>query len=180
PEDLLNWLRKRDTNSAEIIRGQVLARHRHALLIYGEGHFWRNGAGQNLVLQLETGDAIKIFTISTPITTELGRLQADVSEWPKPSLALTRGTTLGATEFVRFFPLPSSPSPAPRMEDQVDAVLYFGAPSSMTNSRLSAALCADSTYVEMRVKRMALDPGPPGAPPPLDRLKQNCGSAAPK
>ena len=173
------WLRERDSSPVAIIRREVLARHRRALIIYGEGHFWRNAAGENLVTRLEAGSAMKVFTISTPIMTDLASIQPDVAKWEKPSLASVRGTVLGAAPFSRYFPLPNPPSTL-RLQDQVDAILYLGQPSLMTTSRLSSALCQDHTYVEMRVGRMDLDPGPPGAAAPLDRLKQSCAIAAAK
>src|SRR5712691_10783641 len=54
-DDLAKWLLERDSSAASIIRDQVLAKRRRALVIYGEGHFWRHHAGNNLVTRLEGG-----------------------------------------------------------------------------------------------------------------------------
>jgi len=63
--------------------------------------------------------------------------------------------------------------------DPFDAVLYVGAPSSITIARIAPALCADSAYMEMRLRRMALVPPPPGAPiPPIERLNEHCRAMA--
>jgi hypothetical protein len=99
-----------------------------------------------------------------------------VAKWPVPSLARLRGTVIGAKPSVFFFPMPGMAPDSPRFEDQSDAVLYLGPPATMTTSMLPAALCADQEYVSMRVARMQLDPGPPGSPPPLDRLCRNCAT----
>jgi hypothetical protein len=172
-DDLLKWLRERDVSAANIIRDQVLAKRHRALVVYGEGHFWRHDAGDNLVTRLARSGT-SIVTISTPIQTELADVQPDVATWPVPSLAWLRGTVIGATEFGYFFPNPRMTTDSRRYEDQVDAVLYLGPPPTMTTSMLPAALCADEQYVLMRVARMQLDPGPPGAPTPRERLTRNC------
>jgi hypothetical protein len=63
------------------------------------------------------------------------------------------------------------------MEDQFDAILYLGEPSTITMSRLSSERCADAAFMDMRLRRVAL------MPPPLskiqgDRLKQECAIQA--
>jgi hypothetical protein len=174
-DDLVKWLLERDASAVNIIRDQVLTKRRRALLIYGEGHFWRHHAGNNLVTRLERGGT-PVFTISTPIQTDLTQVQSDVATWATPSLARLRGTVIGAKEFVYFFPNPRIASDSPRYEEQIDAVLYLGSPVMMTTSMLPAALCADEQYLSMRVARMQLDPGPPGSPTPRDRLRRNCAT----
>src|SRR5262245_15432114 len=104
--DLTKWLLERDASPYNIIRTQVLARRRRALVIYGEGHFWRHRAGDNLVTRLERGGA-SVFTISTPIQTDLTQVQPDVATWTAPSLSHLRGTVIGAKPFVYFFPNPA-------------------------------------------------------------------------
>src|SRR5207302_10170336 len=102
------------------------------------------------------------------------QVQPDVATWTAPSLARLRGTIIGAKAFVYFFPNPAIATNSPRYEDQIDAILYLGAPAAMTTSMLPAALCADEQYLSMRMARMQLDPGPPGSPSPRDRLRRNC------
>jgi hypothetical protein len=174
-DDLVKWLLQRDASAVNTIRDQVLTKRRRALVIYGEGHFWRHHAGDNLVTRLERGGT-SVFTISTPIQTDLTQVQPDVATWATPSLARLRGTVIGAKEFIYFFPNPGIASDSPRYEEQIDAVLYLGAPATMTTSLLPASLCGDEEYVSMRLARMELDPGPPGSATPRDRLKRNCPS----
>ena len=45
-----------------------------------------------------------------------------------------------------------------RMQDQFDALLYLGPPSSMTFAELSRSRCTDESYMKMRLARMALRP----------------------
>ena len=173
--DLTKWLLERDASATNIIRTQVLARGRRALVVHGEGHFWRHDAGENLVTRLER-NGTPVFTISTPIQTDLTQVQPDVATWTAPSLARLHGTVVGAKPFGYFFPNPAIATDSPRYEDQIDAILYLGAPTKMTTSMLPAELCADEQYVSMRLARMELDSGPPGSASPRDRLRRNCAT----
>uniref|UniRef100_Q024S3 Haem-binding uptake Tiki superfamily ChaN domain-containing protein n=1 Tax=Solibacter usitatus (strain Ellin6076) TaxID=234267 RepID=Q024S3_SOLUE len=138
----------RDAYVVELLRREVLAKGRRALVIFGGQHLLRRGNG--IVSRLEREKLAEVFVLLPETRRDLSTLQPDVSSWPAPSLALLRGTVLGAA------------GPA-RMEDQVDAILYLGPPSSMTTSKLSPALCSDRGYVEMRLRRMSLVPPPPRA-----------------
>ena len=172
-DDLLSWLTRRDASAASIVHDEVTATRRRALLMFGEGHFWRHNAGNNLVARLEAGGT-KVFTISTPIAADLTALQPDIAGWPAPRIVLLAGTAIGAKDFRFFFGGAGVKTDAVRFEDQVDALLYLGRTSTMTTSMLPASVCGDAAYVAMRLARMALDPGPPGSPPPAERLKRNC------
>jgi hypothetical protein len=87
----------------------------------------------------------------------------------RPSLASLRGTVLGAADFQFFVsaisnrfavkdgklaPLARDQWRSLRMEEQFDALLYLGPPSSITIARLPAQLCADAAYMKMRLRRL--------------------------
>jgi hypothetical protein len=95
------------------------------------------------------------------------------------SLAMTRGSALGAADFTFYYPYQSdrfvvrdgTPVVIPReqwqtlrMEDQFDAVLYLGEPAAIRIAELSRDLCADREYIEMRTTRFALVRLPPARP----------------
>jgi hypothetical protein len=83
---------------------------------------------------------------------------------------MLRGTVLGSTIW------DSRPQRRPvRMEDQFDAILYLGPPSSMTAAKLAPTLCSDRVYMAMRTWRLGLIPPPPGAAfNPAGQLKEYC------
>ena len=99
-----------------------------------------------------------------------------------------QGTTLGAADFGRYsrglgdgtrfavrngqlVPLPREEWKTMRMEDQFNALLYLGAPSSMTDEPMPAALCQDAQFVKTRLERLALF-----APPvEVENFKKACG-----
>jgi len=126
----------RSRHPADVIRREVLAKGRRALVIYGGAHLWRqNLTGPTLVDHVEDGRGRTVFTIGTHPFANLAAVVPDERSWRAPSLTLTRGSVL---------------------ENQMDAILYLGPQSAMTHSRLSSTLCADADYREMRRRRMAL------------------------
>jgi hypothetical protein len=177
-QDLDKYASDRDRYTADLVKREVLAKGHRALLIYGTQHLlrkntapgaldeWANG----IVARLEKENITTFFTVLPESRHDLRALQPSVASWPKPSLALLRGTTLGAALW------DAGPQGRPvRLEDQFDAILYLGPPASMTMSKLSPALCADHSYMDMRLGRLSLIPPPPGAPfTPVDQLKDYC------
>lgn len=122
----------------------------------------------SIVAQLDQLGA-RVFVVATSTDFDISTVQANVVTWRRPSLALIRGTPLGLASSVDYFPR-SAPvirgrggvqetlrpdlAAAPSMQDVVDAILYLGPPSAITHSRLSRELCADPSYLKMRVERL--------------------------
>jgi hypothetical protein len=185
--DLNVWAGQRDIHAADVVRREVIAKDRRALIVYGDDHLMKAsraaGAGDgwpsNVVGYLERSGT-RVFVVHTETRMDLAGLQPDVTSWPRPALARVAGTILGAAEYE------PSPRLRPRqMSELFDAVLYPGPPAETTFARLSPALCADPAYVQMRLARLALLPGPPPqAPPgtrsPLELFKQRCAEASGK
>ena len=90
-------------------------------------------------------------------------LPPDVTSWPIPSLATVRGTALDAKQLTYR-----------------DAVLYLGPPSAITYSRLSASLCSDARYLEMRLERVRLGRIVGEESRTREELKRECAPDAPK
>jgi hypothetical protein len=176
----------RDSFPARLIQREVLAKGRHALVVYGDQHFTRTSASMrpgcqpgatipcfpgSVVDQLESLSGVRAFTVMTLTAADLRTLQGDVAQWRTPSLAVLHDTQLGRTPYRAFMtagplmlgpdgkPQPEPPSVRRPIEDVFDAVLYVGPPSDITYSRLAPTLCADTAYVAMRRARMAMAPG---------------------
>jgi hypothetical protein len=187
------WIERRDTFPADLIQREVIAKGRHALLTYGSMHFQRRnivanyefeGPAETIVSRLENTWGAKVFTI---FTADVSSLQPDAASWPTPSLAIVRGTVLGAADFTAYYPSeamgrfkikdgqPDFAAPIPRdrwrtlkAEDQFDAVLYLGkGPSPLVD--IDAARCADAADMQEHLRRIAVS----GVP--ADRLKKLCG-----
>jgi hypothetical protein len=175
-DDYKTWVAEpssdRDWFGAELIKREVLAKKRRALMLYGAGHFFRKVVSQSIVTNLEAS-RIKVFTIWTNAAFELSTMQPDVQSWPVPSLALLRGTPLGKTGLADYLGPKAGDVPpqwlAP-MEDQFDAVLYIGPVSRIEFTRPQPWPCASPAFPE-RTRRANLQ-----RPGFGDRLKAQCVS----
>ena len=199
-DDYSRWMDMRETFPASLVLREDIVKRRRALIIYGDMHLQRKqllanyeseGLAETLVSRLESVAATRVFTIKTELTVDLTTIQADVANWPRPSLALLRGSTLGAADFARYYPynVPrmtvrnGNMAPIPReqwrtlpMEDQFDALLYLGPPSATTFARPAAALCGDSAYLAKRAARLATLELPAVV---VDQLKRACDATTP-
>ncbi len=103
---------------------------------------------------------------------------------PVPSLAIIRGTDLGAQPVPegsiprvsigadgRMIPLPRDQWISLRQEEQFDAIVYTGAAAPAP--ALSSAICNDPAFVRTRLERMKFAGLPPSVP---DRLRSLCGT----
>jgi len=176
---------------AEVIRREVIAKNRRALVIYGGMHLRRRNVNNDTIVALLEKAGIRVFTVWTDTDGRLERLEPGIASWPRPRLVAIVGTTLGGVAFDTYLSsdtvtIRNGQVVAPNaiawrqlpMQQQFDAVLYLGPRSSMTQSKLSPALCSDAQYMSMRMARMANMPAPPGAPSEVDQLKQYCASIA--
>jgi hypothetical protein len=199
-EDVRDAREMRPSFTAATIQVEVLARQRRALLLYPLHQLQRRSIftnyemgdwrAQTPVSLIESATPHRIFTIWQAAET-LANMQSDVQSWPIPSLAVVRGTTLGALDFADHFwkaprfairggkpvPVPQSEWRSMRAEDQFDAVLYLGPPATLTEIPLSQTVCTEPGYLEMRLARLALA----GVPrPEVDRLKSHCVKPTPQ
>jgi hypothetical protein len=179
--EAVEWIGRRG-HVIDVIKQEVLPQNRRALMVYGDGHFFRYGrwvgtseATPTLVNRLEQ-HGIKTFSIWTNVTAQLERMQRDIASWPTPSLTVLRGTRLGQLNFKYFAGLETDPPT--KMEEQYDAVLYLGPVSSITWSEMTPALCTDASYTTMRLARMAL--ASPGGSAGADtaEFKKQCAQFA--
>jgi len=196
PQDHSHWIEFRDSYPSDTIRRQVLDRGRHALVIYGQGHLQRRQIvsnydmstwqSQTVVSLLEHDSPAHIFNIWTLLERDVALPEA--ASWPVRTLVALQGTTLGARDFgtytrglgsgTRFavrsgqlVPLSPAEWKMMPMENEFDALLYLGPPSSMTNVTIPAALCHDSQYVNTRLQRLARF----GPPVEVENFKKACG-----
>jgi hypothetical protein len=194
-QDVHKWAVDRDRHPAELVQREVLAKNRKALVIYGAAHLWRttppapdqpDGQFPSIVRLLERAGA-KVFTVVTAGTGDIKKLQANAASWPVPSAVMLRGTPLGLAKFRFFAPAPAAfrdtdPLRNLLMQEQFDALIYFGSAAPIASPPLPPALCADPGYMKMRTGRLALTTSvlPPGAPNPVEQLKQYCATVLPK
>jgi hypothetical protein len=184
--DFRKWLERRDSSGAEVIRRESIAKGRRVLAIYGGGHLQRKQQATNYVMNHPLAETVislldragvATFVVSTV------SLRDEVRSWPVPSLALIRGTPLGAEDIPqgsvprvtiqdgKFVPIPKEQWATLKTEEQIDALLYLGPVATHTDP--SPTVCSEPEYVNTRLQRMALAGLPPSEP---ERLKTLCGA----
>jgi hypothetical protein len=152
---------ERDQNAADIVEHEVLARNRKALLIFGVAHLMRKSylfsrhpdPRGNLAEILERRHPHRVFLIWPHNGGwAIDDVEPRLSSWPVPSMALLKGTWLGA--------LPAIPDPdGPRLADLTDAFLYLGPIQSLTVANPSVELYRDKNYLHELIRRDAIQGG---------------------
>ena len=194
-DDHRRWIELRDTYPADLIHRQVLDRGRRALVVYGQLHLQRRQIASNydmstwqaqtIVSLLERDTRARVFNVWTVVDRSMAP-PGELASWPAPRLAVLRGTTLGAMDFGTFsqglggrvtvtdqgfVPVPKEDWKPMRMEDQFNALLSLGPPSSMTYATIPVEYCRDKEFVARRLQRMAR-----GVPPfEIENFKKACG-----
>jgi hypothetical protein len=151
----------------DLLQEQVFARKRRALVVFGLGHLRRQYRDSKCLPVDVSPDWLgftskRIFTIFQVAHDTLMSLQPE-AKWSVPSLAVLRGTSIGAQADPSTFCATTGQgrggttvtrsTSVIRLEEQFDAVLYLG--DTETVSRISATQCADPEYMKMRLNRMA-------------------------
>jgi len=145
-------LRFSDAFPADVIEREVLRKGRRALLVYGEGHLHRLSSG-SIVDRLE-GNGTRVYSIVTATLGDAARVDPAVATWPRPTLTSLHGTALGAVDYDFWVGGVADPPHLRPADQDFDALLYFGPPSSITPAPYGEALCGDPAYLATRLTRI--------------------------
>jgi hypothetical protein len=176
-QDREKFVARREENIASVMEKEVFARHRKALMLFGELHLM-HGVKNGPVSMYE-----KRYPGLTFVISELGSFDTDqptlfsspFAAWPNPSLARAKGTWLGALDLGHFFPQQftidkdcnahavESPEFQKPMEELVDAFLYLGPQDLRLREKTPAEIAMDADYISEYLRREALT-GFPGIP----------------
>ena len=173
------WLAQRDSFPAALVQTEVLAKERRALIVYGHLHFQRrqmlsnffmdDWRAQTIVSLIERAGPTRVFTIWT-LGDELTGAFPDARSWPRPAFAAVRMTSLGGVDVARLFPnrprmqvvngamkpLPAAEWAVLPIEQQFDAVLYFGPSAEDVRIQPSNEPCARPGFLKERLRRITL------------------------
>jgi hypothetical protein len=193
PAEFRKWLEQRDSYPAELIQREVIAKGRRALVFFGGGHLQRKQQLTNYVMDDPIAQTVISLVERAGIKTFVvrhGTEEDGMAGWPVPSLAILRGTKLGASpepslgddtptggqrvaiKNGTFVPIPRDQWISIRIEEQTDALVYLGPASTRTEIPVSREICSDTKRVQLRLERMVIAGLPPSEP---QRLKQLCG-----
>jgi hypothetical protein len=161
--DVSKWLAERDVHYARIVDEQVLQKGIKALLIIGGAHVDRGQLAERdprrgVMLQiLEDKHPGKTFVVlpHEGFADRNRELEAKLSRWPRPSLAMLKDTWLGdlpkggVVQDVMIGPDGKRALPVQRktLADKGDAYLYLGPIAELTMEDRSPELFRDAVYV---------------------------------
>jgi len=157
-EDITPWLEQRDMHYAQVVVDGVLQKKRKALLIVGGVHLSRRplpdgDRKKGVMLQIlenEYPQQTFVVTLHEGLGDQTAVVEKRMAAWPKPSLALVRGTWL-------------EPLLGP---DGPDGYLYLGRRDDLTMERRPVELYRDEEYVGELDRRFRISQGRP-----LDRAE---------
>lgn len=158
-QDLMARHFDRETSIASVMEKEVLSKHRKALMLFGTMHLMHGTGGA--VARYE-----KDYPNLTFVIGELGVFDTDLptlassrlATWPIPSLALAKGTWLGALDLGHFIPPGTRidqdcnvhhdfPQALQKpMEELVDGFLYLGPQDLRLREKIPADIALDVTY----------------------------------
>jgi hypothetical protein len=153
----------RDASIASVMQKQVLAKHRKALMIFGESHLVH---GQGAVgIYERNGYRDATFTVvphvgfgnNTPLARYNDRLESRLSSWPVPSLAALQGTWLGNLD--ASYALPDQQDSGP-LSARADAYLYLGPRNLLLAETAPPAALLDKRYMAELRRRARIVGGP--------------------
>jgi hypothetical protein len=169
----------RDKHFAGVVEKEVLAKGRKALIVMGGGHLYRKSWNPYGDCPCESKVAIDILDVRLPgkvfvimvyaFENKTPDMEVRLSSLPKPSVALLKGTWLGAidtdevmqTTGIRFFGGGKSVRfkvnnyIGMKLEDLADAILYLGNHDSLTGSYPSPEMYeSDPEYVKELERRL--------------------------
>jgi hypothetical protein len=161
-KDLTSFMKRdaRDAHIASIIERDVLAKHRHALMIFGAYHLMHR-EGDAVGMYERNGYPNATFTIvphhgfgnDTPLAKYNDELEARMASWPEPSLVTLKDTWLGNLDSAYVFPDLDEPAPISAL---VDAYLYLGPRDLLLGEPTPASILADKKYVAALRRRAAI------------------------
>lgn len=166
----------RDENIASVMEKEVLSRHRKALMLFGTFHLMHTPGAQNAVSIYEKNYPNLTFVISDFGVVHTPPISSQAfAAWPIPSLALAKGTWLGALDLGHFYePMTTIhegdcvvhkefPKHLQKpMSDLVDAFLYLSPLDLQLKEQIPADIALDVDY-RMELQRRDSLPEFPGA-----------------
>ena len=171
-EDIRKSFVDRDASIASVMEKEVLSKHRRALMLFGTFHLMHDSGPPGSAISIYEKDyPNRTFVISNlaffdlkPSTPSSNRFV----DWPVPSLAVAKGTWLGALDLSHFFPpgvfiddnckvtTDFAKEELKPMEELVDAFLYLGPTDLQLREQVPADIVLDTKYMTESERRLAL------------------------
>jgi hypothetical protein len=160
PQDRIPFL-DRDASIANVMKNQVLAKHRKALMLFGIGHLLHGE--DSAVGRYEQQYPNVTFTIVLHLgfAKDNDRLEKRMTSWPVPALAPFKGTWLGTLPSSYFILRPPDLPTDGKGYPGADGYLYVGPRDHLLSEPLSARTVLDTAYIAELQRRADAVHAPP-------------------
>ncbi len=161
-EDLGPYLAHRDEWYAQVVKDEVLAKHHHALLIMGSGHFLRrNGPGLVESTIRTAGENPYLIVMGTNAVDGYDNLDQRFDSWPIPAIVALAGNWVGDLPAMPVVTGGMAPASPLKLSAAADALLYVGSRDSLTEVRMARADLDGTPYGNEIARRLTIQMGHP-------------------
>jgi hypothetical protein len=160
PEGLAPF-EERDRTIAALMKTEVLAKDRKALMLFGISHLL-HGAGSAVAMYEQQYPGVT-YTIATHFGFQKDneKLEKRLARWPVPSVVPFAGSWLSQLDASYFESRPGQP-PAAKGYPGADAYLYTGPRALILRQQIAASTVLDTKYITELRRRAAAVEDPPG------------------
>jgi hypothetical protein len=137
----------RDQHIADVVRTQVLAKNRKALLLFGLRHLVHGNVGNAVQMYEKDYPGVTyVVAYHRRFEQDNDQLEARMASWPVPSLVPFHGTWLGDLD-ASYFPDTEGVPPGTHGYPGVDAYLYLGRRDVLLAEQLNVRSLVDRSYL---------------------------------
>lgn len=179
-QDIAPFLPFRDEHFASVVRYQVLARRRKALLVIGAGHVQRRDGKPGVIEQQLLTASVKPYIViaGSDVVGTYDDVDARFAQHPWPWLMEIKGSWLSSvtrrsdTPVIGFPAIGNNPAPAGTWDQVADAYLFLGPRDKLTQGSEAFDLNGTVYGDELRRRWKILFPKPPDELPKSDGKEQ--------
>jgi hypothetical protein len=163
-KDILPFLRTREQSYVRVVKDEVLAKHHHALLIMGAGHFLRHVDSMPSRRQFDIERELRadganpyLIVIGTNTTGGPEGLDRRFDSWAAPVIVPLNGNWVGDLPAIPVVTAGHGPPlQTPKLKDAADALLYLGPRDSLVVVQMTPAELQGTRYGEELQRREKL------------------------
>jgi hypothetical protein len=159
-EDLGPFVSNRDSWFASVVKDEVLARKRRALLVMGWGHFLRrNGPGEIEKQLRAAGAGTFLIVFGTNAVGGYDDLDKRFDAWPVPSIVDLRGNWVGDLPAMSVLLGGTAPAMPQKLSEVADALLYVAPRDTLTQVSMPRSELEGTPYGKELDRRLMIQVG---------------------
>jgi hypothetical protein len=148
-EDLGPYLAHREEWYAQVVKDEVLVKHRRALLIMGEGHFLRRHGPGLIEREIRASGADPyLIVFATNAVGSYDNLDKRFDSWRLPAIVSLSGNWVGSLPAMPVVTGGLAPGSPLTLADATDAVFYAG-----SRDLLTEGTCPSRSWMAQRTER---------------------------